>query len=277
MKAISSLVVIFFLAGCAIHQELINTPQAKSPVDESQQDWFGADIRLLPIYNNPKALVEIAQELCTRSASFGQKVYALRLAEQANMEDIKNKDIGTVLSRIAFFVADSIDGDEDKVKKSAEIGVKAARSVGLNDENPKACFYFALNQGLIVQSKGLFALNKLPEIHNALKIAQKAENLDFGGPLRVLGMMYLKAPAWPSGIGDLDKALELLQQAITKYPVHPQNFMFYAQALIEDDDKEKALQNLEIAYKLAVPEIWGAYYSKKWRAQIDALRKKIEK
>jgi tetratricopeptide (TPR) repeat protein len=277
MKALINFVVIFLLAGCAIHQELITTSQAKNPVDESQQNWFGSDIKLLPIYNNPKALAEIAQELCTRSAPFGQKVYALRLADQANTEEKKDKNVSTILSRVAFFVADSIDGDEDKVKKSAEIGVKAARSVGLNEENPEACFYFALNQGLIVKSKGLFALNKLPEIHNALKIAQKVESLDFGGPLRVLGMMYLKAPAWPSGIGDLDKALELFQQAITKYPVHPQNFMFYAEGLMEDDNKEKALQNLDIAYKLAVPEIWGIYYSKKWRAEIDALRKKIEK
>jgi tetratricopeptide (TPR) repeat protein len=277
MRALNSLIVILFFTGCAIHQELINTSQARMPVDDSQQNWFGADLKTLPIYNDPKALSEIADELCIRSAPFGQKVYALRLAELANTEDRNSKYIGTVLSRVAFFVADSIDNDEDKVKKSAEIGVKAARSVGLTEENPEACFFFALNQGLIVKSKGLFALNKLPEIHNALKIAQKDESLDFGGPLRVLGMMYLKAPAWPSGIGDLDKALELFQQAIRKYPVHPQNFMFYAEALIEDDNKEKALQNLDIAYRLAVPEIWGMYYSKKWRAEIDALRKKIEK
>jgi tetratricopeptide (TPR) repeat protein len=277
MRALNSLVVIFFLSGCAIHQELITTPQAKMPVDDSQLNWFSADLKSLPVYNNPKALADIALELCTRSAPFGQKVYALRLADQANIEDRNNKYIGTVLSRVAFFVADSIDNDEDKVKTSAEIGVRAARSVGLTEDNPEACFFFALNQGLIVQSKGLFALNKLPEIHNALKMAQKAESLDFGGPLRVLGMMYLKAPAWPSGIGDLDKALELFEQAVSKYPVHPQNFMFYAEALIEDDNKDKALQNLDIAYRLAVPEIWGLYYSKKWRAEIDALRKKIEK
>jgi tetratricopeptide (TPR) repeat protein len=277
LKALSSLIFIFCISGCAIHQELVMTDQAKKPCEEPQQDWYGADIRLLPIFNNPDALTDIVQVLSTRQTPFGRKVYALRLAVQANAADMKNKNTAIMLSRVAFLVADAIDNDEDKIKKSAEIGVKAARSVGITVSNPEACYYFALNQGLIVRSKGLFALNKLPEIHEALKVAQKVEDIDFGGPLRVLGMMYLKAPAWPSGIGDLDKALELLEKAVTKFPQYPQNFMFYAEALVEDDNREKALQNLEIAYNLAVPEIWGEYYSKKWRAEIEALKKKISK
>ena len=94
----------------------------------------------------------------------------------------------------------------------------AARRAGVNKESPEACYYFAVNQGIILYTKGLFGLNKLPEIFEALKIAQKNEAIDLGGPLRVLGMMYLKAPAWPSGIGDLDKSLELLEKASKKYP-----------------------------------------------------------
>jgi len=277
MKAASSLLILLLLTGCGIHQELVKTNEKVKASDINEPDWFQADIRLLPIYNNPKALTDVADTLGTRSAPFGQKVYALRLAVQANFLDKKSKSAALVLSRVAFLVADSIDGDEDKIKKSAEIGVKAARSIGIDQSNPEACYYFALNQGLIVQMKGLFALGKLPEIHEALKTAQKVEQLDAGGPLRVLGMMYLKAPAWPSGIGDLDKSLELLEQAIKKYPEHPQNFIFYAEALMQDDNNEKALQVLDIAERLSVPEIWGLYYSKKWRTEIDALKKKATK
>jgi tetratricopeptide (TPR) repeat protein len=274
MKATSSLLILLLLAGCGIHQELLKINEKVKASEITEPDWFQADIRQLPIYNNPKALTEVADALGSRSAPFGQKVYALRLAVQANFLDKKSKTSALVLSRVAFLVADSIDGDEDKIKKTAEIGVKAARSVGIDQSNPESCYYFALNQGLLVQMKGLFALGKLPEIHEALKIAQKAESLDSGGPMRVLGMMYLKAPAWPSGIGDLDKSLELLEQATKKYPEQPQNFIFYAEALIQDDNRDKALQVLDIAEKLSVPEIWGLYYSKKWRTEIDALKKK---
>ncbi len=277
MKAANSLCILFLLTGCGIQQELIKTNQNIKASERTEPDWFKSDIQSLPIFNNSKALTDVADSLATRSAPFGQKVYALRLAVQANSIDQKNTNTALVLSRIAFIVADSIEGDDDKVKKTAEIGVKAARSIGINQSHPDACYYFALNQGLILRMKGLFALSMLPEVHEALKIAQKVESLDAGGPLRVLGMMYLKAPAWPSGIGDLDKSLELLEQATQKYPENPQNFYFYAEALIQDDNKEKALQNLDFAEKLAVPEIWGLYYSKKWQTDIEALKKKATK
>jgi hypothetical protein len=274
-KAVSSLILALLVTGCGIHQELRQTNQATPAVDQEQPDWFNADLKLLPIYNNPAALADIAHELSTWSAPFGQKVYAMRLATQASLLDKKNKKYAILLSRTSYLVADSYEGDEAKLKKCAEIGVAAARQVGINKENPDACYYFALNQGIIVYTKGLFGLNKLPEIFEALKIAQKSESLDFGGPLRVLGMLYLKAPAWPTGIGDLDKSLELLEKAAKNYPSHPQNLMFYAQALIEDNNPTKALANLDTAYNLATPEIWGIYYSKKWRTEIDALKKKI--
>lgn len=273
-KAVNSIIILLLAAGCGLHQELKQTSQAVVPPDLLQPDWYNADIRLLPIFNNPAALAEIANELCTWSAPFGQKVYAMRLATQACTLDKKSKAYSVLLSRTSFIVADSLEGDEDKLQKCAEIGVTAARHAGINKDNPEACYYFAVNQGIILYKKGLFGLSKLPEIFEALKISQKNEEIDFGGPLRVLGMMYLRAPAWPTGIGDLDKSLELLEKASKKYPAHPQNLMFYAQALIEDGDKDKAIANLDMAYKLATPEIWGMYYSKKWRAEIDELRKK---
>jgi hypothetical protein len=274
-KTANSFILVLLITGCGIHQELRQTNRTAEPAEQEQPDWYNADIKLLPIYNNPAALAEIAGELSTWSAPFGQKVYAMRLATQASYLDKKNKKYSILLSRISYLVADSYEGDEDKLKKCAEIGVSAARQAGVNKESPEASYYFALNQGIIVYTKGLFGLSKLPEIFEALKIAQKSEAIDFGGPLRVLGMLYLKAPAWPSGIGDLDKSLELLDKASKKYPSHPQNLMFYAQALIEDNNPTKALVNLDAAYKLATPEIWGLYYSKKWRKEIDALRKKI--
>ncbi len=276
-KVLSSIFFLLFFAGCSLRQGVVRSETYSANNDSIRQDWYNADIKALPISGNPLALIEIARELCVPSVSLGQKAYALRLAVHAHTLDKKNIEIAVALSRIAFFAADAVEQNDDMMKKFAGIGVKAARTAGINKSNPEACYYFALNQGLIIRSAGLFAINKLPEIHEALQVAQNAAHLDYGGPLRVLGMLYIKAPAWPSGIGDLDKALDLLRQATEKYPSHPLNYMFYGDALLQDDDKEKALENLETAYRLAVPEIWGLHYSTIWRREIDELKSKASR
>ena len=101
-KAASSIILLLLVAGCGIHQELKQTNQAVVPPDQVQPDWYNADIRLLPIINNPAALAEIAGELSAWSAPFGQKVYAMRLATQASFLDKKNKAYSILLSRTSF-------------------------------------------------------------------------------------------------------------------------------------------------------------------------------
>ena len=51
------------------------------------------------------------------------------------------------------------------------------------------------------------------------------------GPLRIL-TLYLKAPAWPKGVGDHDKALELLEKAAKTHSGHPLNHLFYARSAV---------------------------------------------
>lgn len=265
------------LTGCVLHPGSMRTDAPEGNDGTVRQDWLNADILTLPFAGNPINLVEIAQDLCTYSAPYGQKAYALRLASLAHSLDRKNTKVAIALSKIAFMAADAVEGDEETMKKTAEIGVRAARAAGTDKSNPEACYYFALNQGLIIRSAGLLAIGKLPEIFEALQIAQKVDHLDYGGPLRVLGMLYMKAPAWPSGIGDLEKSLELLARASELYPSHPQNFLFYAEALIQDDNNEKARECLDIAYRLSVPEIWGVHYSTRWRGEIDELQRKASR
>lgn len=99
-------------------------------------------------------------------------------------------------------------------------------------------YYLAANLGLAVHDHPLQAADNLSRLEQELqKAVQLAPAVDAGGPLRLLGMLYLKAPPWPTGIGDGDKALDLLKQAAERYPAHPLNHLFYAQALWEVDEK----------------------------------------
>jgi hypothetical protein len=107
-----------------------------------------------------------------------------------------------------------------------------------------------------------------------LKTAGARPDLDQGGPLRVLGLLYLRAPAWPVGPGDLDAGLELLKQAAGKYPEHPLNRLFYAQALIEADDPAGARRELDQARALSMAERYGEWAAR-WRSEADELAAKL--
>jgi hypothetical protein len=88
-------------------------------------------------------------------------------------------------------------------------------------------------------------------------------------------LLYVKAPAWPVGPGDLDAGLDLLKQAAGKYPQHPLNHLFYAQALIESDDVPAARRALDQARALCAPERQGEWAAH-WRAEVDALAAKLK-
>ena len=83
-------------------------------------------------------------------------------------------------------------------------------------------------------------------------------------------MVYLKAPPWPGGIGDGDKALELLQEAVRKGPDYPMNHVFYARALWEvegEDAHGEIAANLEEALRLMNGERWRTV-RERWMVEV---------
>ena len=133
-------------------------------------------------------------------------------------------------------------------------------------------YYSAVNIGLVIRRHYVLALKNLKPLAKKLESAQqKVPAEDSGGPGRVLGMLYLKAPPWPQNIGDCDKALALLKQTVEQFPQHPLNHLFYAQALWdinESDSIEAIRKELEKTRGLLKEEQWGfakRVGSKNWR------------
>jgi len=88
-------------------------------------------------------------------------------------------------------------------------------------------------------------------------------------------MLYLKAPAWPNGIGDGDKALELLNKAVDKYPEHPLNHLFLAQALWEVDEKEQqAKQQWSLGLEQLNKGAWG-YNRDIWNREFQSVAREM--
>jgi hypothetical protein len=139
-------------------------------------------------------------------------------------------------------------------------------------------YYLAANLGLVVRDRITLAMENLARLESEMKLAVALRpDFDDGGPLRLLGMLYLKAPPWPTGIGDGDKALDLLAQAVEKHPRHPLNHLFYAQALWEveaDSAAAKVRRELSVGTQLLREGDWG--HSKiPWNQEFAAVRKEI--
>jgi hypothetical protein len=182
-------------------------------------------------------------------------------------------------SRLCLHLAER-DPDPDQRVKLATEGVRFSdEALVLGGEGKGAVhYYLAANLGLAARDDMALALQSLPRLEREMKRAvELSPELDDGGPLRLLGMLYLKAPPWPNGIGDGDKALDLLKRALEKYPGHPLNHLFYAQALWEVEGDGAAGQvraELAVGMRLLSEGNWG-YNKEPWRREFSEVQKEV--
>jgi len=145
-------------------------------------------------------------------------------------------------------------------------------------ENAHYRYQLAMDLALRIRDSSFAAARfKLSTLVEVLQAAiEMDETLDQGGPLRLLGTIYLKAPPWPAGFGDEEMALELLEDAVTGHPGHPLNHLFYSEALMENEEYEKAWMHLATCRELMVPDkyFWRV---EEWGRMADQLEKKLKK
>lgn len=179
-------------------------------------------------------------------------------------------------SRLCLNLAER-EVQQDRRERLATEGVdfaETAIAAGGGDDGA-VHYYFAANLGLAVREHITLAMENLKRLEVEMKRAlELSPDLDDGGPLRLLGTLYLKAPAWPNGIGDRDKALELLGEAVNKHPDHPLNHLFYAQALWEDDKEDEAKAEFKLGLKLLHEGDWG-HSRASWKKEFDGFQQEI--
>jgi hypothetical protein len=257
MRHLIILFVSACLAACA------STPRPVEAPSPPQKPLATDEIKTLQ--TEADAHCQQTAERALRDTGYDQAVRAQRAAAQ-------DRDIGLILARCALMKAD-VEAKSDRRIELSEQGYEAARRVSRGPDDAEAAYLQAVNLGLHVQAKGLTAVGRLSELVKLLKIAGEQPQLDDGGPWRVLGLLYVKAPAWPVGPGDLDLGLDLLKKAAETYPEHPLNHLFYAEALIADGKKEQARAELERTRALATPQRLGDW-SARWQEQATTLEAK---
>jgi hypothetical protein len=255
-RLLPSVSILVFLAGCAgLRRDHVQTDQlsgcpkqtAATLVAEQNQLGPSSDTHTLSC-----ALIVLrgTKDPAVRRTSLGSRV-CLHLAERETNQENREK-----------LAAEGVGFAEDALAQGGS-GEGAVH------------YYLAANLGLAVREHPTLAMGNLGRLEDEMKQALAlSPDIDRGGPLRLLGMLYLKAPAWPNGIGDRDKALELLGRAAREYPEQPLNHLFYAQALWDEGDEDSIIQykrELALGEKLLSEGNWG-YNKQPWKKEFDEFR-----
>jgi tetratricopeptide (TPR) repeat protein len=182
-------------------------------------------------------------------------------------------------SRLCLHLAERETNQEKREELAVEgVGFAEDALAHGGDGDGAVHYYLAANLGLAMREHIILAMNNLNRLEKEMKQALAlSPNLDDGGPLRLLGALYLKAPAWPNGVGDRDKALELLEKAVKEHPGHPLNHLFYAQALWDEDDETKLTQvkaEFTLGEKLLAEGNWG-YSKAPWKKEFDDFQQEF--
>lgn len=143
--------------------------------------------------------------------------------------------------------------DARERERLATASVRAGeRCLALAPGNPACEYVLAIALGQQARERPATALDGLKEMVAALGRAIAGdERQDRGGPHRVLALVHLRAPGWPSGPGDPDAGLEEARKADALFPEHPPNVLALAEALEKTGDPEAAREAYRRASSLA--------------------------
>src|SRR5258706_3570188 len=171
------------------------------------------------------------------------------------------------------FLAENETRPESR-KQAAKRGIVLSRhGRELQPDRVEAHYWYAITVGLLADVDRSYGLNAVGEMETALKRAGAIdERYDQAGPLRVLGILYLRTPAPPVSIGRPRKGLRLLQRATELFPDYPKNYLYLAEADRGTDRPDDA--RAALAKVLDVPP-WPdrQFESAKWKVEAQKLAK----
>ncbi|MDW8344863.1 MAG: hypothetical protein RMM51_10290 [Verrucomicrobiae bacterium] len=165
-----------------------------------------------------------------------------------------------------------------KRKRAAERGLGIARQ--LREEQPQRVeghYWYAIHAGLLAQADNSYGLTAVAEMDSALQRAIELDAAhDHCGPLRVRGLLLVRAPGPPVSMGSPRRGLRLLEQAAERCPEYGENLLYVAEALHATGKTVEALAVLQRLEALpAGPESAGE--RQRWLATAEAYRREWQK
>ena len=122
-------------------------------------------------------------------------------------------------------------GPEDKQKDYVIQGITYANTaVEINPEGVEGLFYDGALAGKLAELDISYGANGMKTIMDRMQqLIDMDSNFIYGGPHRVLGILYMRAPGDPIGPGDWDLAEKHLKESLEYDPNWPENQLYYAE------------------------------------------------
>ncbi len=143
--------------------------------------------------------------------------------------------------------------DAESRRAAAVSAVQASQHCAARAPNRPDCDYWlAVSIGVQARERRSTALDALPRMVDLLEsVIEKDPRLEQAGPHRVLGLVLLRAPGWPTGPGDPDLGLEHAREAVALEPDYPPNQLCLAEALAATEQPSESRKAYERAATLA--------------------------
>ena len=151
----------------------------------------------------------------------------------------------------AWLVEHTDDGQRRKelAIEGVQIGQWCAR---LHPSVAECSYRLALAVGQQARERPSTATDGLDVMVELLnEVIAEAPELDFAGGQRVLALVLVRAPGWPTGPGDPEFGLEFAEAAVEAFPDYPPNQLVLGEALLENGRRDEAKQTLEHGVELA--------------------------
>lgn len=155
--------------------------------------------------------------------------------------------------------------DAKKGRKLAETAVTMLPRSGL------AHYLYAYLTGLEAENDSLRGLELVPVIEREALLASDVNPaIDRGGPDRILGELYLQAPAFPVSIGDSARAVDHYRRAVDQDPEFFENRLGLAEALLAEEEPGKACFELKKILSEMPP---NSKINPPWKRALELLKR----
>jgi len=170
--------------------------------------------------------------------------------------------------------------DDSEVRlASAVAAIDLAQWCGRVDpEEPECDYQLALGIGLQVQERRSTVTDGIPRVVRLLASSiERDPRMDHAGPHRVLALVHLRAPGWPTGPGDVDLGLEQALKAVELFPDFPPNRLALGEAYRDLDETDDSRAEYREAARLASDQATlGMPDAAEWLDQANAELERLE-